>query len=171
MATSSSRLSYNDCYDILNLALQNTKGIKVEIGDYGIGNHLRVRLHTARTIDRKDNRQSYQPDHKLYGRSIYDPLVIQLKNEDDKWWMYIQRMDASALNIEPLGEDHVFNQSPPSNLRAPSGEGGSQSSEEASEETHDVFDGEEEKEAELAVAVAVEAPPPSAPRISSWRRL
>lgn len=170
MATSSSRLSYNDCYDILNLALANTKGIKVEIADYGIGNHLRVRLHTARTIDRKDNRSSYQPDHKLYGRSIYDPLVIQLKNEDDKWWMYIQRMDASALNIEPLGEDHVFNQSPPSNLRAPSGEGRGQSNEEASEETHDVFDGEGEKDATPADA-SIETAEASNPPIQTRRRL
>jgi hypothetical protein len=158
MATSTSRLSYRDCYDVFDAALSNERGVKIEMLDYGAGNHFRVRLHTARSIDRKDNRAMYQPDHKLYGRSIYDPIVIRLRQEGTQWWMYLERFDAGSLNIQPLGEEHVLSEATNSNLREAGPSGGSQSGEEASEETHDVFAGEEEREAEPAEAATPAGP-------------
>lgn len=147
MAASTSRLSYSDCFDVLNKALSNDKGIRVEVPDYGAGNHFRVRLHTARSVDRKDNREAYSEDHKLYGRSIYDALVVQLREEKGKWWMYIRKFSTDNLNIEPLGEEHGINENTNGNLREAGGESDSQPREEASEAEIDVFDGEEEKEA------------------------
>lgn len=148
MPTSNSRLSYVDCFEILDKATVNKLGIKFLVPDHGAGNYLRVRLHTARKIDRQDNREAYEEGHKLFGRSIYDPLVIRLKQEDNKWWMYIEKYSAEALNIEPLGEENVLDQSTGSNLREASGASSSQSREEASEETHDVFSRKAEQEAE-----------------------
>lgn len=158
MATSTSRLSYGDCFEILDKALENKKGIKFQIPDYGAGNHLRVRLHSARKINREDNQVIYQPDHQLYGRSIYDPLVCRMRKEKGIWFMYIERLDIGALDIQPLGEDYVLTETPISDLRAAGGEGEPQSGEEASEAAIDVFDGEAEREAEPPTEAPQESP-------------
>lgn len=160
MATSTSRFSYQDCYDILDKAVANEKGVRFPIPDYGYGAHLRVRLHYARTIDRKENKEAYEPGHKLHGRSIYDPIVVRLREEERQWFMYLERHDVASFDIQPLGEDHVLDQSPESNLREVGGKSDSQSGEEASEATHDVFDGEAEREAEPAIETAAASPAP-----------
>ena len=150
MATSTSRLAYNDCFDVLDEALANKKGIRVEVPDWNTGNYYRLRLHSARAIDRKDNKETYPDDHKLYGRSIYDQLVVRLREEGKKWWMYIERFSTENLNIEPLGEENVIEQSPNGDLRKAGGAGESQPRSEAREEEITIFDGEPEKEAEAA---------------------
>jgi hypothetical protein len=161
MATSTSRLSYQDCYDILDKALENQKGIMFKVSDFGAGNHLRVRLHSARTIDREDNRVVYPPDHKLHGRSVYDPLVIRLRQlTKDEWTMYIERFNIEALDIKPLGEEHVLNETANSNLRETSAEGGGEPRSEAGEAAIDLFDGEAEREAEPASEAQEASPAP-----------
>ena len=148
MAASSSRLSYNDCFEVLDKAIANTKGIRVEVPDWGAGNNYRLRLHQARAIDRKDNKETYPDDHKLYGRSIYDQLVVRIKQVGTRWWMYIERFSTDNLNIEPLGEEYVIDESSNGNLRAAEGAGESQPRIEAIEEEITVFDGERPQEAE-----------------------
>lgn len=150
MATSTSRLSYQDCYDILDKAIANEKGIRFPVSDYGYGNHLRVRLHYSRTLDRQENRITYPPEHKLHGRSIYDPIVVRLKQEGERWFMYLERHDIDSFDIQPLGEENVLDETTNGNLREIGGTGDGQPREEASEATHDVFAGEEEREAEPA---------------------
>lgn len=159
MATSPSRLSYTDAFDILDGAMANSKGVRVEVNDAGAGMHLRVRLHSARMIDRNDNKTEYPPGHKLYGRSIYDQLVCRVRKDDGKWWLYLERFSTASLNIQPLGEPDGFNQSTESDLGAAGGESLSQSREETSEAPTDVFDGEVERQAEPAEPVAEEGNP------------
>lgn len=167
MPTSTSRLSYQDCYDIFNAALANERGIRFEVPDFGAGNQLRVRLHYARSIDRKENREAYATDHKLYGRSIYDPLVVRLRNEDRKWWIIIEKFSIDSLNIQPLGKENVLDQSTDGHLREVSGEGHQEPREEASEAAIDIFDGEAEQEAQPEAIIEKESPAP----IQTRRRL
>lgn len=151
MATSQSRLSYTDCYEVLDKAIANQKGIRVEVSDLGAGRHYRVRLHQARSIDRKDNKETYPEDHKLHGRSVYDQLVVRLRLVKSKWWMYIERFSTDNLNIEPLGEDHVIDEATDGNLRETSGASDEEPRIEASEAEIGIFDGEQEKEAKEEV--------------------
>lgn len=145
MSASTSRLSYSDCYDILDQAVANTQGIRVQVPDLGAGNNLRLRLHQARKLDREDNKETYPEGHKLHGRSIYDPLVNRLKEIRGKWWLYIEKMSAESLIIEPLGEENVFTETPNSDLREARPAGGDEPRSEASEAEIDVFDREAER--------------------------
>lgn len=157
MSASTSRLAYQDAYDILDQAVENSVGIRVQVPDEGAGFNLRLRLHQARSIVRKENKEIYPEDHKLYGRSIYDPLVIRIKKEATKWWMYIEKMSAESLTIEPLGEDNGIDQPAESNLPAPSGAGGSEPPNEAPTEEIEIFDQNKARPAEPA---APESPAP-----------
>lgn len=145
MSASTSRLSYQDAYDILDRAVANEKGIRVHVPDFGAGNNLRLRLHQARKIDREDNRDTYPEDHKLHGRSVYDPLVARLKQGHGKWWLYLEKMSAESLTIEPLGEENVITETTDGHLREAGPESGGEPRSEAVEETIDVFDGEAER--------------------------
>lgn len=167
MATSPSRLSYSDAFDILDEALNNSKGIRVEVPDDGAGMHLRVRLHSARMIDRKDNLSEYPEGHKLHGRSIYDQLVCRVRKQNERWWLYIERFSTNNLNIQPLGEPDGLDQSTESNLGAAGGESPEQQGEEASEAATDVFGGETERQAEPAEPIAET----SNPSVQARRRL
>mgnify|MGYP001604604296 CR=1 FL=1 len=158
MATSQSRLSYSDCYEVLDKAIANQKGIRVQVDDFGAGNNYRLRLHQARAIDRKDNRETFPEGHKLHGRSVYDQLVVRIKEIKGKWWMYLERFSTANLNIEPLGEEYVIDETPNSNLREVSGAGESPPRSQAVEAEIGIFDGEQEKK---------EVVPPA----SNWRRL
>lgn len=150
MAASNSRLSYADCYEVLNKAIANEKGIRVQVPDWEAGNYHRLRLHQARAIDRRENKETYPEDHMLYGRSIYDQLVVRIKKDDGKkarWWMYIERFSTDNLNIEPLGEENVISETPDGNLREASREGREEPGSQAVEEEIGIFDGERAKEA------------------------
>lgn len=106
MVASTSRLSYIDCTELMDQALENTKGIRIGFADKGDALHFRTRMHTARTICRKDNLSEYAPGHPLHGRSQYDVLVVrEPKESEGKWWLYIEKRHADQLIVQPLGEE------------------------------------------------------------------
>lgn len=109
MVTSTSRLAYQDCYDLMDRALSNKKGIRVRAKDFNHANNLRMRIHAARTIDRMDNLKDYEDGHPLHGRSAYDPLMVRIDSQHDKTWLKIEKNSIDNLEIEPLGEEeHVI---------------------------------------------------------------
>lgn len=111
MVASTSRLAYLDCIELMDQALENTKGVKISFGEKGYALHYRTRLHTARTICRNDNRQAYPENHTLHGRSIYDGLVVrEPREEGGLWWVYIEKIVLNSANIVPLGEPEVMRQ-------------------------------------------------------------
>jgi hypothetical protein len=114
MVTSTSRLAFADCYDLLDKALEAPDGIRFAVSDIGLANQFRVRLHTARRINREDNKDTYDKDHPLYGRSIYDTLVVRIREIEGKVFVYITKVDATKLNIEVLNGD---SESSDSNMR------------------------------------------------------
>lgn len=105
MAGSTSRLSYQDCFELYDKALAAAKGIRHRAGSKDAAMHLKSRLHYARSIDRKDNREVYDEGEPLYGRSAYDPITIRLRQHGGAWWLYLLRVDKIEYHTENIGED------------------------------------------------------------------
>jgi hypothetical protein len=101
MPTSTSRLAYEDCYEILNMAVEDEAGARVRVPDRRDAVTLRVRLHTARRIDREENRLTYDKDHPLHGKSVYDKLVVRIKDLEEAIYLYIEKIHLNT-HVEPL---------------------------------------------------------------------
>lgn len=108
MPVSNSRLSYTDCFTLFDRALDDKKGVRYQVNkgaSRGDAWQFRLRMHNARQIDRKDNKELYEVGAPLYGRSIYDPLLIQIKQDvEQKWWIYVVHTEIDGDEIEALSE-------------------------------------------------------------------
>lgn len=108
MPVSNSRLSYSDCFTLFDKALDDTKGARFQVNggtSHGDSWQFRLRMHQARAIDRKDNRELYKLGDPLYGHSVYDPLIIQIKKDTEGlYWIYVKHTEIDATQIEALSE-------------------------------------------------------------------
>jgi hypothetical protein len=104
MVTSTSRLAYSDCFDLMDKAIADPKGIKVRFARQEDAWHFRIRLHTARKIDRIDNKEVYDHGHHMHGRSVYDQLTMRIRKADHGVWLRLERIDARVFEIESLNE-------------------------------------------------------------------
>lgn len=106
MTTPKSRLAYQAHFDVLDQAMNDPKGIRIRADDNGKAWRMRLEFHHARDLDRKDNAQTYEPGHMLYGCSVYDQLLLTIEQDDDQTWLYIRKRDARSFSIESLSEAH-----------------------------------------------------------------
>lgn len=104
MPTSTSRLSFQDCFDYLDRALADDKGIRIGFNRYGDAMQFRLRCNKARAVDRQENAETYESTHPLFGRSEYDCLLLRVVEEDGQAFVYFQRKDALGLRVESLSE-------------------------------------------------------------------
>lgn len=104
MSISSSPLSYTDCYEALDRALDDEKGVRVGVESIKSAQFLRMRLNQARSINRDENQRTYEPGHPLYGRSAYDRLMVRIKERGDKVYVYIEQVANFTRVIESLSE-------------------------------------------------------------------
>lgn len=109
MPVSNSRLSYSDCFTLFDKALEDSKGARYQVNggtNYGDSWQFRLRMHNARQIDRKDNKDIYpDPGERLHGRSLFDPLIIQIKQDvEGLWWIYVVHTEIDGSEIESLSE-------------------------------------------------------------------
>lgn len=106
MPVSSSRLAYDDCFLLYEKALEDPVGARFQVasGDLGQTRYFITRMHQARAIDRKDNKAIFpDPGAPLHGRSIYDPLTVQLKQDTEGlWWVYVSKTTIAPDQIESL---------------------------------------------------------------------
>ena len=116
MVTSSSRLAYDDCFEILSRALEDKHGARVHCQSRGEAFHLRTRLHSARQIDRRDNIHVYDESDPLHGRSAYDTLVVRIKELDGQHYVYVEKSGGDMV-IESLSEVKTNGQEPPKTPR------------------------------------------------------
>jgi len=105
MVASNSRLSYGDCFDLMDKAIADEKGIRIRFGTKEEAWHFRIRLHTARRIDRTDNMETYGIGHPLYGRSAYDPLTMRIRELHGEVWLRLEKVNAREFEIASLSED------------------------------------------------------------------
>lgn len=123
MPASSSRLAFDDCYRMYDRALESKKGTRTLCKTYGQAVHLRMRLHNARMIDRKDNAETYKDElvHPLKGRSAYDNISASIKQDTDgNHWLYLEKIDARQFETEEL--DDGLDEAGSSDLRTSQGE-------------------------------------------------
>ena len=94
MSISTSIKAYQDCYPYLDQALESPIGIRIDVGSgsdgVGAAHQLRMRLHYARKLSRVEAEKVYPFDHPSHGVSVYDSLVIRIREAEGKWWIYIQ---------------------------------------------------------------------------------
>lgn len=76
MPASPSMGSYNDVRAALDRALESEHGVKVDAKSMGNAIHLRQRMYSFRTLDRKRSTEVYPPGDPRYNTSAYDCLTF-----------------------------------------------------------------------------------------------
>ena len=106
MSLNNSRRSYDDCFGLFDRALEADRGIRIEVDDIRAANYLRMRMHHARTIDRRDNKLIYpDPEDAMHGRSIYDVFVIRIEDGEPAW-VYLDKEKVTIGRVEEIASDH-----------------------------------------------------------------
>ena len=106
MSLNNSRRSYDDCFSLFDRALEADRGIRVEVDDIRAANYLRMRMHHARTIDRRDNKLIYpDPEDAMHGRSIYDVFVIRIEDGEPAW-VYLDKEKVTIGRVEEIATNH-----------------------------------------------------------------
>lgn len=106
MSISTSRGSYRDCYEYYDQALEQSRGIRIQVNSYDYACHLRQRLHMARKIRREDNKEIYpDPSEPMHGASPYDNVVVKIKTEGDGKVFVLLEKIAMLTRIEALPEE------------------------------------------------------------------
>lgn len=104
MVTPTSRFAYDDCFELMKRAMDDGKGIRIPFDKEGTARHFRMRLHSARQIDRRDNTITYNPDHPMHGRSMYDDLMVRIVHDGDTFWLHLEKISATFFTVESLSE-------------------------------------------------------------------
>lgn len=105
MSLPTSHLAYADCFEVLDAALEDTYGVRFPVDDQDKATHLRMRIHMARKIDRERNAELYpDPGHPLHGRSQYDKIVVRIKEDGNRLYIYLEQLESHADALEPLSE-------------------------------------------------------------------
>src|SRR4030095_8327979 len=105
MVASNSRFSYSDCYQLMDQAIADAKGIRIKFATQEEAWHFRIRLHTARRIDRTDNMETYPLGNPMHGRSAYDPLTMRIRERADGLWLQLEKVDAREFEVTSLTDD------------------------------------------------------------------
>lgn len=106
MSLNNSRRSYDDCFVLFDRALEADRGIRVEVPDSDAATYLRMRMHHARTIDRRENKTTYpDPAEALHGRSVYDIFVIRIEDGEPAW-VYLDKQKVEIGRVEEIPADY-----------------------------------------------------------------
>lgn len=87
--------------EALDRALASPKGIALTCDNRGHAISTVARLNTLRVKDRENSKTVYQdPDHPMYGCSIYDRLIISVPKDAPK--VLIKKGDLSQFMVEDI---------------------------------------------------------------------
>lgn len=117
MPISSSPLAYADCYDAMYRALEDDRGVRLKVDTRGNAEFLRMRLNTARAINREENAKTYPKGEPLHGRSEFDKLMFRIKELRSKdgstrVYVYLEQVssfipDTEIENLSEVTDDEV----------------------------------------------------------------
>jgi hypothetical protein len=99
VAYNTSITSYVDIRAALDKALESQKGVRLRFPDAKAAMTFKGRVHSLRFLDRKENKKIYNETDPMYGRSVYDPLMV--KTEDPKTVIII-KLDGVQFDLEEL---------------------------------------------------------------------
>jgi|ERR1700735_583788 len=105
MTIPTNRMSYMDVYKKFDEAKDDPKGIRIPFATRAEAQHYQMRMHNARSVDRRENAKLYDRTHPLYGQSTYDTLQVRLREgEDGTWFVYVEPKDKFIGEVERLSE-------------------------------------------------------------------
>lgn len=108
MTIPTNRMSYHDVYEKFDLAMEDPKGIRIPFDTRGEAQHYQMRMHNARSVDRRENAKMYERGHPLHGQSSYDVLQVRIRQgEDETWFVYIEPKDKYIGEVEMLSEIEI----------------------------------------------------------------
>lgn len=105
MSQINSLRAYTDCEKLFAAALADPKGARCLIGTQEACINMRTRMHYFRKLDREANAGTYPEGHTMHMTSIYDPYVVRIIMDEDKfWWMYVEPRASENMIIEGLSD-------------------------------------------------------------------
>lgn len=105
MSLSEAKFAYEDCFRIWEQAAAAGGGCRVQVSDEGMAINLRMRLHQARKIDRRENAKIYPDEnHPMCGNSLFDGLAVRILCIDGEWWLYIEPRGRGILKLETFDQ-------------------------------------------------------------------
>lgn len=116
MSVPTSPRAYDDCYELLDKALESPNGIRVRRSSWDVCNHYRMRLHQARKIDRQKNAMTYEPDHAMHNASQYDSIAVRIREAGGMWYLYIEP-NPSLLDAVEILDGPTLVEAPPEQLQ------------------------------------------------------
>jgi hypothetical protein len=114
MTVSTSRAAYEDCFHLLDRAMDSPAGIRHSCPTSGAANHLRVRLNYARILSRREHDALLADDPRL-GTSPYDSLILpNPRFAEGKWWVYIEprKLPGETEELLPVTCTNIHDLSP-----------------------------------------------------------
>jgi hypothetical protein len=105
MSYPNSHMAYTDCFEVMDRALADEKGVRLLMADRTAAEYQRTRINYARKMNRRQNEKIYSdPEHPLHGASAYDKLVCRIKQYNGKCWLYVEHYAPIYKGIEDLTE-------------------------------------------------------------------
>lgn len=106
MALSNSALSYTDCKEFLEKALDSDTGSRIPFREEKGAKYFQMRCNQYRSIDRDDSKLIYDQGHQMFGKSAYDVLTLTIKLSPDGFaWVYAQQRTLPEGLVEPIAPD------------------------------------------------------------------
>ena len=99
-----SPLAFDDLREVFDKAMEAQRGLRVVCKSRSEAVITRSRLNYLRKMDRKENAITYQNDHPLYMRSVWDKLVLRIpaKGTPEEAVIYIEKRSSDNLVLEEI---------------------------------------------------------------------
>ena len=106
MGLSSSILSFPDIKKYLDDAIDSENGTRIHFATHNEALAFRHRCNWFRSLDRKENMVLYPLGHQMYGRSIYDTLMLKVRPQKpdpaEPNYVLLEKVKITALKTEAL---------------------------------------------------------------------
>ena len=102
MSLPTSRHAYRDCKDLFDAALKDDQGARVKVESYDAAIHFRMRMQQFRKLDRQDSMLIYEKTDPNWNISMYDPLVVKIKNIQGDMYVQVEHVGLGMGPIEGL---------------------------------------------------------------------
>ena len=95
-------LAYEDCFELFQRALADSRGIRARFYTSGKARHMQMRMNQARALEREESRRMYPSDDLRWNKSQFDVLAVKVNSVGNEWWVVIERHGCNVLEIESL---------------------------------------------------------------------
>ncbi len=101
--------AYLDCTDAYTRAVESVDaggpGVRIRLGSWAQANYFRMRMNNARAINRRDNTDVYSPGDPLYKGSVWDALMVTIREVDGEHYVYVEPHGVTIDAIEEIPSD------------------------------------------------------------------